>query len=454
MKRSSVLTYINRVSKAQDIRRKLLITLLILIIYRLAAHVPVPGADRAVIAEELARGGASSMVLGIFNMLSGGTISNFSVLAMGVYPYITAQIILQILVPIIPAWKARMEDDQREGRRWMEKWTYILSVPMAALQAFGQIQIITSVAGRPVIPDFGFSGSSLLPSITIIISMTAGTMFAIWLGELISEYGIRQQGLSLIIFAGIVVQIPTNIGTIMQDTQNRWFLLSFMLLITILTIFAIIYIQQGRRNVPVMYPGRRMGNRMSMPVKGTLPLMVNMAGMIPLIFAQSLLAFPAIIAGVFINSQTPWVQSTASWINNNFAGETGVYWLMFFVMVVGFTFFYTDVLFAQQNYGENLKRAGAQIPGVVRGDKTQEYLTKVLRRITFPGALFLGFIAVLPYLLSLVLPNVVSSGLGGQGAFIVSSSGLLIVVGVVRDLFFNIDAELKLHGYDDTLLVR
>jgi preprotein translocase subunit SecY len=185
--------------------------------------------------------------------------------------------------------------------------------------------------------------------------------------------------------------------------------------------------------------------------------MVNMAGMIPLIFAQSLLTFPAVLAGIFATSQTEWVRTTSSWVTANFGGETGLYWLMFFVMVVSFTFFYTDVLFAQQNYGENLKRSGAQIPGVVRGEKTQVYLTKVLRRVTFPGAFFLGFIAVLPYLLGLLLPNL-GLGTGGinqqAGLLLVSSSGLLIVVGVVRDLFFNIDAELKLHGYDDSLLVR
>jgi preprotein translocase subunit SecY len=389
-------------------------------------------------------------------MLSGGTIETFSVLAMGVYPYITAQIILQLMIPIVPAWKARMEDDQREGRKWMEKWTYVLAIPMAALQAFGQIQLFSQFAQAPVIPNFGFSGSALLPSTAIIISMTAGTMFAIWLGELISEYGIRKQGLSLIIFAGIVSQIPRNVSAIWQ-TEDRWLLLTFMFIITMLTIFAIVYIQQGRRNVPVMYPGRRVGNRMSMPVKATLPLMVNMAGMIPLIFAQSLLTFPAVLAGIFAGSQTEWVRSASSWVTLNFGGETGLYWLMFFLMVVAFTFFYTDVLFAQQNYGENLKRSGAQIPGVVRGEKTQVYLTKVLRRITFPGAFFLGLIAVLPYLLGLLLPSIglASAGLNQQaGLLLVSSSGLLIVVGVVRDLFFNIDAELKLHGYDDSLLVR
>ena len=288
---------------AQDIRRKLLITLGILAIYRLAAHVPVPGVDREVIAGILqGGGGASGTLVGLLDLLSGGTVSNFSVLAMGVYPYITAQIILQLLVPIIPALQKRMEEDPREGQKWMEKWTYYLAVPMAALQAIGQINIFSSFAGQPIIANFGFSGASLIPSLTIVLSMTAGTMFAIWLGELISEFGIRNQGLSLIIFAGIVAQIPRNLVTLWADEQRRFITIPILLLVMILIIFAIVFVQQGRRNVPVMYPGRRMGNRMSMPVKGTLPLMVNMAGMIPLIFAQSLLTFPAIIASFFAQS--------------------------------------------------------------------------------------------------------------------------------------------------------
>ncbi len=437
---------------ARDIRRKLLITLGIMVIYRLVAHVPVPGVNRAAIAAILEGGGAAGTLVGLMDMLSGGTVANFSVLAMGVYPYITAQIILQLLVPVIPALQQRMEDDPREGQKWMEKWTYILAVPMAALQAIGQIRIFGSFAGMPVIDDFGFSGASLLPSLAIIFSMTAGTMFAIWLGELISEYGIRNQGLSLLIFTGIVSNIPQNVAQLLSNEQTRWVMLGFMIVLTTMIIFVIVFVQQGQRNIPVMYPGRRVGSRMSMPVKGTLPLRVNMAGMIPIIFAQSLLTFPAIIASFFTTATTEWVANLAMNVQAIFGGNSDWYWFFYFVMVVGFAFFYTDVLFAQQNYGENLKRAGAQIPGVSRGAPTQRYLTRVLRRITFPGAFFLGVVAIMPFLVGLIIP----SALGGQntGVLLVSSSGLLIVVGVVRDTFFNINAELKLHGYDDTLLVR
>ncbi len=434
---------------AEDIRNRLLITVGLLVLYRLASHVPVPGVNRAALASLLQNPGAAGGIISLFDLLSGGTVTNFSVLAMGVYPYITAQIILQLLVPIIPSLQQRVEDDPKAGREFMERWTYYLAVPMSMLSAIGQIRLFNS-QGLAVIKNFGFNWGDrpelILPTLTTLITMAGGTMFAIWLGELISEYGIRNQGLSLIIFSGIVARIPANLGRTLADEQNRWVLLTAYLGITIATVFAIVIVQQGRRNVPVMYPGRRMGNRQSMPVRGTLPLMVNMAGMIPLIFAQSILTFPAIIASLFAASGSPVVQQVANSLITFFNGNGPWYAIMYFLMVVAFTFFYTDVLFQQQNYGENLKRVGAQIPGVTKGSPTQRYLTRVLRRITLPGAVFLGLVAVLPFVVGAVF---------GQGqSLLINSAGLLIVVGVVRDTFFGLETELKLRGYDDTLLVR
>jgi len=433
--------------KSHDIRRKLLISLALLAIYRFASNVPVPGIDRTLVAQLTQTGGAAGGLINLLDMLSGGAVSNFSVLAMGVYPYITAQIILQLLIPIIPALERKMQDDPREGRRWMEKWTIILTVPMAALSAIGQINIFNAILGQSVVTQFGFSGDALIPTLATVISMMAGTMFGVWLGELISEFGIRQQGLSLIIFAGIVSQIPQNMYRLLSD-PNYWWLIFIVLALLIVTIFAVVYVQQGRRHVPVMFPGRRVGSRMSMPVKSTLPLMVNMAGMIPIIFAQSIMTFPTILASFFNNAEADWLRSAAEWIQTVLSGEGVIYPILFFLMVVLFTFFYTDILFAQQNYGENLKKQGAQIPGVARGAPTQRYLTKVQRRITLPGALFLGLVAAMPYILGLFLPE----GLQQTNIFLVSSSGLLIVVGVVRDTFQIIETDLKMHGYDDRLI--
>lgn len=445
---------------SQDIRSKLLITLGILMLFRLAANVPAPGVDRDAL-QAFFSGAGSGGFLGFLNLLSGGTISNFSVLSMGVYPYITAQIILQLLIPIIPALQKRMQDDQREGRRWMEKWTYYLAVPMAALSAIGQINTFNALAQQQlgvVILPFGFTSSLWLSSVTTLLVMTAGTMFAIWLGELISEYGIRGQGLSLVIFAGIVSQIPQNMIILWSDQINRWSLTIAMIVVMLITILAIVYVQQGRRNVPIIYPQKsaifyamQRGKNVQMP-QPTLPLMVNLAGMIPLIFASALLQFPAILAGFFIGSDTAWVNTVATSVQS-FFNATGVnswgYWLLYFFMVVGFTYFYTTVLFDQQNYGDNLKRSGAQIPGVHSGAATQKYLSRIQSRITFPGALLLGVVAIMPFLLQLILPAASSSA----GLFLVSSSGLLIVVGVVRDMFMNIEAELKLHGYQEKLLI-
>jgi preprotein translocase subunit SecY len=448
--------------KSEDIRSKLLITFAILALYRLAANVPAPGVNFEVLAAFRNSSAGSGNFLGFLDLLSGGTVSNFSLLSMGVYPYITAQIILQLLIPIIPALQRRMQEDPREARKWQEKWTYYLAVPMAALSAIGQINIFNSLSlssqvGQVILP-FGFNSELWLTSLTVLLAMTAGTMFAIWLGELISEYGIRGQGLSLVIFAGIVSQLPSNLAALLSDADTRVFMLLFTLVIIVLTVFAIVYVQQGRRNVPVMYPGRRMGNRMSMPVKGTLPLMVNLSGMIPLIFASAILQFPAILASYFTRSENVGVASFFTGMQN-FFGATGTsnwgYWIIYFLMVVIFTFFYTSVLFDQQNYGENLKKVGATVPGVHTGAPTQKYLSTVQRRITLVGAVFLGVVAIMPFLLGLLLKAFSMNAASSQtGLFLVSSSGLLIVVGVVRDTFQNIDAELKLHGYKDSLLVR
>jgi preprotein translocase subunit SecY len=447
--------------RSEDIRKKLLITLGILILFRIAANIPVPGADREALAAFFNTQGGSGGFLGFLNLLSGGTIAHFSLLSMGVYPYITAQIILQLLIPIIPSLQRRMQEDQREGRRWMEKWTYYLAVPMAVLSAIGQINIFNSLAiqalGRPVI-QFAFTNELWLASLTVLLVMTAGTMFAIWLGELISEYGIRGQGLSLVIFAGIVSQIPTNFRTLWLDEQHRWILLLAMVTVIVLTVLAIVYVQQGRRNVPIMYPQKsqvfyaiQRGKSVRMP-QPTLPLMVNLSGMIPLIFASAILQFPAIIASYFLTNQTAWVKNTATAIQD-FFNATGAnswgYWVLYFIMVVSFTYFYTTVIFEQQNYGDNLKRSGAQIPGVHSGAATQKYLSRIQSRITLPGAVLLGTVAIMPFLLRLILPAAST----GATLFLTTSSGLLIVVGVVRDTFMNIEAELKLHGYQEKLLI-
>lgn len=441
------ISFLRHLWAAEDLRNRILITMMLLVVYRLASHVPVPGVNLEALRELLRTEG--STFLNILDMLSGGTLANFSVMAMGPYPYITAQIILQLLSPIIPGMEQRQKEDPQGARRWMERWTYYIAVPMAALQSLSQIGIVNSISTtEPILPDFGMN----LPSVAVIVTMTAGTMFAIWLGELISEYGLRNQGLSLIIFAGIVSRIPSNFASMIGDTEYGLRSLIVYGILIAAVIFLIIIVQQGRRNIPVMYPGRRIGFRQAMPVRANLPLMVNMAGMIPLIFAQTFLSMPSVAAGWVIQmvpDTTNWLNGAAMTVIRFMNGQSGGYYLIYFLLVVAFTFFYTDVQFTQANFSENLRRSGAQIPGVTSGEATQKYLTRVMRRITFPGAFFLGFVAVLPFLVNSVV------NLGQQSSMmLVTSSGLLIVVGVVRELYFTLEAELKLRGYDESLLVR
>ena len=440
------ISFLRHLWAAEDLRNRVLISAGLLVIYRVASHVPVPGVNVAALREVFQTEG--STFLNFLDLLSGGTLANFSVMAMGPYPYITAQIILQLLSPIIPGMEQRQKEDPQAARRWMERWTYYLAVPMAAIQSLSQIGLVNAITTQPILPEFGWN----LSSVAVIVTMTAGTMFAIWLGELISEYGLRNQGLSLIIFAGIVSRIPSNFASMLSDPVNGWKSLGVYGLVIVAVVFLIIIVQQGRRNIPVMYPGRRIGFRQAMPVRANLPLMVNMAGMIPLIFATTFLSMPNVAAGFILKL----VPDTANWLNiasmtviRFMSGDSAGYYLFYFLLVVIFTFFYTDVQFTQANFAENLRRSGAQIPGVTSGDATQKYLTRVMRRITFPGAFFLGFVAILPYLVNSVV------NLGQQSSMmLVTSSGLLIVVGVVRELYFTLEAELKLRGYDESLLVK
>jgi preprotein translocase subunit SecY len=440
------LKFLRHLWASTDLRNRILITIVLLVIYRIASHVPVPGVNLDAIKQLFAN--QNNTFLSFLDLLSGGTMATFSVLAMGPYPYITAQLVLQVLTPVIPALDRRLKEDPQGARKWMERWTYYLAVPMAALQSLSQIGMISAIGQQPVFPNWGWN----LASIGVVITMTAGTMFAIWLGELISEFGIRNQGLSLIIFAGIVSRIPSNLRNLLTDEQSRYQNLAIYIIMMVAVVYLIVVVQQGRRNIPVMYPGRRIGFRQSMPVRASLPLMVNMAGMIPLIFAGYIISLPNIVAG-WVLSMAP---DTANWFHvasNSVlaimnARSTG-YYLIYFVLVVGFTYFYTDVQFTQANFAENLRRSGAQIPGVTAGTATQKYLTLVGRRITLPGALFLGFVAVLPFLVG----SIFNFGTGSS-TLLISSSGLLIVVGVVRELYFNLEAELKLRGYDESLLVK
>lgn len=420
--------------KLPDLRRKILFTLGILVVYRLAAHIPVPGADVAAV-RELLRG---TPFLGLLNMLSGGGISNFSVMLMGVYPYITASIILQVLTPLVP----RLQELAREGeagRNRINQYTYLLTVPLAFLQGWGQISALISFSNVPLLTHWGFGGEALLPTIATLFTVTAGTMFALWLAERITEQGIGN-GTSIIIFGGIVADIPFNLQSYVV-AQNWPGLLAFVAIVAA-TVVGIVLIYEGQRRVPVQYGKRVRGMKVYGGQSTHIPLRVNSAGMIPLIFAQSLLLLPSFVAQYFIGLGNPLIAGVAQAIFDMVNGQGLGYWLIYFLMVVGFTYFYTDVVFQQQNIPETLQRQGGFIPGIRPGPRTQEYLTRVLHRITLVGALFLGTVALLPFF---------TQAFTQQQALLIAPTGLLIVVGVVLDTMKQLEAQLLMRHYEGFL---
>ena len=428
-----------------DLRRKMLYTLLILIVYQFAAHVTVPGVRRSALDELFSEDQAG--FLSVLNLLSGGAVSNFSVIANGVYPYITASIILQLLVPIIPWLEAIAKEPG--GQEKINRYTYYLAIPMAALQSIGQINIFQSQinqtgANVTLIEGFGFgAGSDLLTTLSVIATMTAGTMFAIWLGELITEQGIGN-GISVIIFAGIVARVPANLYNLSQGS-GAWFNVPAFVVLTVVTVIVIVIIQEGQRRIPVQYGKRVRGRRVYGGGSTHIPLKVNTAGMIPLIFAQSIITFPAIVAGFFSGD-------TSRQIQDIFGNQSGfIYWFAYFWLVVGFTYFYTGVMIQNQNLGENLQKNGGFIPGIRPGRRTQEYINRIVNRITLVGAIFLGAVAVLPGLMQLFQRAALgpaSAGGARNPALVISSAGLIIVVGVVIDTMRQLEAQLTMRNYD------
>jgi len=436
-----------------DLRRRILFTIGMLVIYRLVSNIPVPGVDMQAWLAFTSGQGFENRLIDLLNLLSGGAVSNFSVLAMGVYPYITASIIIQLLTPIIPQLE-EMASEGEQGRNRLNKLTYYITVPLALLQAVGQIRLIGFSLGdlSQIMPYFGFSPPSyILPTITTLLAMTGGTMFAIWLGEQITEEGIGQ-GVSLIIFGGIVAEIPTNLLRLFAptiDTTARIFTLTAFVIMTILTVLVIVVVQEGQRRLPVQYGRRVRGRKVYQGQSTYIPMKVNTAGMIPIIFAQSLLTFPALIAQFFINQENVGTLSNiGTWIANAFGQATGfAYWFFYFVLVVGFTFFYTDVMVQQQNLAQTLQRQGGFIPGIRPGRRTETYIMSVVRRITLVGALFLGIVAVLPGIMELIGSLLQIQDLE-QSALVVSGAGLIIVVGVVIDTMRQLEAQLLMRHYE------
>ena len=430
-----------------DLRNKILFTLGMLLIFRILAHITVPltAVERANLVKLFNTNGSGNLgqLLGLLDVFSGGSLQTFSIVALGVYPYITATIVMQLLQPIIPALQ-NLAMQGEAGRLRFSQITRLIAVPLAFLQALGQTAIFVK-AGVLDPTSFGLFGPNWLETLTILMALTAGTMILVWLGELITENGIGN-GISLIIFGGIVSRIPqlTQQGYLAStSTSGSIVSVAVFLIIGLLTIVGIVYIYQGQRRVPVQYPTKRMvGRGMLVGSAQTtyIPMQVNSAGMIPLIFAQSMLIFPAVLSQYLVTSDVKWLSSAAQWVGQYLANTTlWYYWAIFFALVFAFTYFYAYVVWQQQNIPENLQKQGAFIPGYRPGEPTSKYLQVILNRITLAGALFLGVVAILPFF----------AKVGGNQ--LLSSAALLITVGVVLDTIRQLEAQMVMRNYSGFL---
>jgi preprotein translocase subunit SecY len=416
-----------------DLRARILFTLAMLALYRFVAHIPIPGIDQVQL-DNLFR---NNQLLGFLDLFSGGALSRMSIVALGVFPYITASIVMQLLTPVIPALQ-QIGREGEAGRVKMNRIVHWLTVPIAISQAIGQMVLLQQ---SNVLTNVGYTGDALLPTLAAVLSMTAGTMFLVWLGELITERGIGN-GISLIIFSGIVVGFP---GLVTQGFLDRDNILGigFFVIIGVLIIALIVMFNEAHRRIPVQY-GRsvfRSGRMYRQSGSTYIPLRINSAGMIPLIFAFSIVILPGTIATYFA-ATSGLLGNVATFFTNLFTPTAPLYWVLVFILVVIFTFFYTLVVFNQQNLAENLQRNGGFVLGIRPGRPTQDYLNRVIVRITMGGALFLGFVAIVPYLASLVT-NV--------QAITLSSTSLLIMVGVGLDTLRQLEAQLLMRNYEGFL---
>ncbi len=418
---------LRQIWKSKDLRKSIFFVLIMLVIFRIAAHIPIPGIDVANLKDFFAQ----NQILGLLNLFSGGGLENFSIVMLGIGPYITASIILQLLAMIIPSLEALSKEP--DGQQRINKYTRFLTLPLAALQGFSFITLMQRQGGGALI-------GSLTPFqwVSAIITVTAGTVFLMWLGELISEKKIGN-GISLLIFAGIIAGLPTALQRFIAtfDASQAFNMLIF-LGIAILTIVVVVIITEGQRNIPVNYARRVRGNKMYGGVNTHLPLRVNMAGVIPIIFAISIILIPPMIAQFFVGATTAWVAGGAKFVVNLFQNQI-FYGFFYFIMVFAFTYFYTFVVFHPQQIAENLQKQGGFIPGIRPGRHTAQYLQSTANKILLAGALFLGLIAVLPIIIQ-PITGISSLAIGG--------TSLLIVVAVVIELVKQIDSQLTMRDYD------
>jgi len=423
----AVIDKIARIWKIKDLRNKILFVFVMLVIFRFAAHIPIPGVN----IENLKNLFSQSQFLGLLNVFSGGALSNFSVVMLGVAPYITSSIIFQLLTMIVPRLQ-EIQKDGEAGQRKINKWQRWLTVPLAIAQSYATITLLQQ-AGQGIIGQL-----TAMQYASAIITITAGCVFLMWIGELITEKNIGN-GISLLIFAGIIAGIPTALQqTALTFDSSKLPEIIVFLAVALVTVVGVVVINEARRNIPVNYARQIRGNKMYGGTSTHLPLKVNQAGVIPIIFAISFVLFPPLVAQFFSSSSVTWLATFATWLGNLF-NNPWFYASFYFILVVAFTYFYTAVIFKPDEIAENLQKQGAFVPGIRPGEPTADYLQKTSSRILLTGALFLGIIAVLPYALQSV---------GTVQTMVVGGTSLLIVVSVVIETVKQIESQLVMRDYE------
>lgn len=421
---------LKKIWKTHDLRNKLLFVAIMMLIFRVAAHIPIPGVDAAALESLFSQ----NQVLGLINLFSGGALENFSIVMLGVGPYITASIIFQLLQLVVPKLE-EMAKEGGSGQQRINQYTRLLAVPLSALQAYATITLLQNASGGNILPP----NMSLFDWIIAIVIVTAGSIFLMWLGELITEKNIGN-GVSLIIFAGIVASLPSSLQQIFITFESSQLPILFAFLaIGFITIVGVVFITEGQRNIPISYARHHTAQGQQ---KSHLPIRINQAGVIPIIFAVSLVVAPTYLAQYLLqlNLAMPNLNNFLNGVVSAFQNQT-IYATVYFLLVVVFTYFYTAVIFHPDRIAENLQRGGSFVPGVRPGKDTADYLKLVSNRLLLPGSLFLGGIAILPYILQAFASGSVQNlAIGG--------TSILIVVSVAIETVKQIEAQLLLRDYD------
>lgn len=415
--------------KTPALRKKILLTAGLFVIFRLFAHIPIPGVDTT----KLAMLFAQNQFLALLDVFSGGTLVNFSILALGINPYINASIILQLLQIVFPKLEELAKEGE-SGRQQINQYTRFLTVPLAVVQAIGMVALLRN---QGIITNI-----TPLTLGTIVLTMTAGTMFVMWIGELITEYGIGN-GISLLIFAGIVGRMPVTFGqAFTAATAESVTNLLFIALLGFIVIASTVIVNEAVRKVPVQYARRVRGNKIYGGGSSFLPLRVNQAGVIPIIFAVSMVLLPSLIGGFLAQVANPAVAGFGKGLSNLFNPNGAFYNIFYFLLVIGFTYFYTAITFNPKKISEEIQKYGGFIPGIRPGSPTASYLNYILTRITLAGAIFLGVIAILPSL---------ARGMTGMTTLLIGGTSVLIVVSVVLETVKALEAQLVMRNYDGFL---